>query len=224
MPASLTLTDDDRAALDGERGDATRFAMRILVRTAAAMGAEVTTNDQVAVRDLPGPGAYEVRLTDAAAPHRSVSMPLHVDQSAADDEELLRRSRHNQRRTGWTAWYRAADALAFPSIKEGWGLTIVGTDQHDVFVEEMNPANANEVKWNGTWEPLRVVREDHRPVLRAHVGALPVQLRGVMDREEHVEQERRYRQHHHGEHDQQQQRHTQIPPAEVGYVAACGAE
>ena len=42
----------------------------------------------------------------------------------------------------------------------GWGLTIVGTDQHDVYVEELNPANENEVKWNGTWEPLRVVREE----------------------------------------------------------------
>jgi penicillin amidase len=41
----------------------------------------------------------------------------------------------------------------------GWGLTIVGTDQHDVYVEELNPANPNEVKWNGAWEPLRVVRE-----------------------------------------------------------------
>jgi penicillin amidase len=43
-----------------------------------------------------------------------------------------------------------------------WGLTIVGTDQHDVFVEELNPANANEVRYNGRWEPLRVVREEIR--------------------------------------------------------------
>jgi penicillin amidase len=42
----------------------------------------------------------------------------------------------------------------------GWGLTIVGTDQQDVFVEELNPANPNEAKWNGKWEPLRVVREE----------------------------------------------------------------
>ncbi len=41
----------------------------------------------------------------------------------------------------------------------GWGLTIVGTDQHDVYVEELNPANENEVKFNGRWEPLRIVRE-----------------------------------------------------------------
>jgi penicillin amidase len=40
-----------------------------------------------------------------------------------------------------------------------WGLTITGTDQHDVFVEELNPANANEVRYNGKWEPLRIVRE-----------------------------------------------------------------
>ena len=38
--------------------------------------------------------------------------------------------------------------------------TIVGTDQHDVYVEELNPANENEVKWNGKWEALRVVREE----------------------------------------------------------------
>jgi len=41
----------------------------------------------------------------------------------------------------------------------GWGLTIVGTDQEDVYVEEVNPANANEVKWHGAWEPITVVHE-----------------------------------------------------------------
>ena len=41
----------------------------------------------------------------------------------------------------------------------GWGLTIVGTDQHDVYVEELNPANEHEVRFEGRWEPLRVVRE-----------------------------------------------------------------
>ena len=43
-----------------------------------------------------------------------------------------------------------------------WGLTIVGTDQEDVYVEEVNPANANEVKFNGAWEPLRIVQETIR--------------------------------------------------------------
>jgi penicillin amidase len=44
----------------------------------------------------------------------------------------------------------------------GWGLTIVGTDQHDVYVEEVNPANPNEVKFGDRWEPLRIVREEIR--------------------------------------------------------------
>jgi penicillin amidase len=43
-----------------------------------------------------------------------------------------------------------------------WGLTIVGTDQQDVYVEEMNPANPAEVKWKGRWEPLRTIREEIR--------------------------------------------------------------
>jgi penicillin amidase len=43
-----------------------------------------------------------------------------------------------------------------------WGLTIVGTDQQDVYVEELNPDNSAEVKWQGAWEPLRVVREEIR--------------------------------------------------------------
>ncbi len=41
----------------------------------------------------------------------------------------------------------------------GWGLTIVGTDQEDVYVEELNPSNPNEVRWQNGWEPLRIVGE-----------------------------------------------------------------
>jgi penicillin amidase len=40
-----------------------------------------------------------------------------------------------------------------------WGLTIVGTDQEDVYVEQVNPANHNEVMFNGAWEPLKIVKE-----------------------------------------------------------------
>ena len=39
MPDTISLTDDDRAALEGDRGDAVQLAMRILVRTSSAMGA-----------------------------------------------------------------------------------------------------------------------------------------------------------------------------------------
>jgi penicillin amidase len=41
----------------------------------------------------------------------------------------------------------------------GWGLTIAGTDQEDVYVEQVNPADENAVKYNGAWEPLKIVKE-----------------------------------------------------------------
>jgi penicillin amidase len=43
-----------------------------------------------------------------------------------------------------------------------WGLTIAGNDQSDVFVEETNPANPNEMMYNGAWEPFEVLREEIR--------------------------------------------------------------
>ncbi|CAN5735533.1 penicillin acylase family protein [soil metagenome] len=43
-----------------------------------------------------------------------------------------------------------------------WGLTIVGTDQSDVHVEQVNPLNRNEVRFRGNWEPLRIVQDTIR--------------------------------------------------------------
>jgi penicillin amidase len=54
---------------------------------------------------------------------------------------------------------------ALPGIAIGhneriaWGLTIVGTDQIDVFVEELNPEDPAQVRYGDAWEPLRVERE-----------------------------------------------------------------
>ncbi|HEV8600179.1 MAG TPA: penicillin acylase family protein [Gemmatimonadales bacterium] len=50
-----------------------------------------------------------------------------------------------------------------------WGLTIVGTDQSDVYMEEVNPADRNQVRFRGRWESLRVVRDTIRVK-----GAAPV--------------------------------------------------
>jgi penicillin amidase len=40
-----------------------------------------------------------------------------------------------------------------------WGLTIFGTDAEDLYVYETNPANPNEYRYQGRWEPMRVVTE-----------------------------------------------------------------
>lgn len=41
----------------------------------------------------------------------------------------------------------------------GFGFTIVGIDQQDLYVEEINPANPNQYRYRGKWEPMRVERE-----------------------------------------------------------------
>ncbi|MBT8395450.1 MAG: penicillin acylase family protein [Gemmatimonadetes bacterium] len=62
---------------------------------------------------------------------------------------------------GWTAIGSTEPVLPGVAIGHNgnvaWGLTIVGTDQSDVFVEELNPGAPNQVRWQGTWEPLTVI-------------------------------------------------------------------
>jgi penicillin amidase len=60
-----------------------------------------------------------------------------------------------------------------------WGLTIVGTDQADLFVEELNPKHHDEYKTDTGWEKINVVRE-------------PVQVKGLA---KPVEVELRYTRH-----------------------------
>lgn len=52
-----------------------------------------------------------------------------------------------------------------------WGLTIFGQDAEDLYVYETNPANANEYRYKGSWEPMRVVA-DTIPVKGAKAEAV----------------------------------------------------
>ncbi len=40
-----------------------------------------------------------------------------------------------------------------------WGLTIFGNDNEDLYVYETNPSNANEYRYQGAWEAMRVIRD-----------------------------------------------------------------
>jgi penicillin amidase len=61
---------------------------------------------------------------------------------------------------GWNVI--GAGEPALPGVAIGhneriaWGLTVVGIDQQDIFVERTNPDDRNEVWWRNRWEPLRV--------------------------------------------------------------------
>lgn len=63
----------------------------------------------------------------------------------------------------WTAIGSTEPVLPGVAIghngRVAWGLTIVGTDQSDVYIEEVNPSNPNEVRFGDSWEPLRIERE-----------------------------------------------------------------
>jgi penicillin G amidase len=41
-----------------------------------------------------------------------------------------------------------------------WGFTFAGIDMVDTFVEETNPADPNQTMYNGSWEPMRIIREE----------------------------------------------------------------
>lgn len=61
---------------------------------------------------------------------------------------------------GWSAIGSTEPVLPGVAIGHNghiaWGLTIVGTDQGDVYVEEVSPDDPNDVRWNDGWEPLRI--------------------------------------------------------------------
>lgn len=40
-----------------------------------------------------------------------------------------------------------------------WGLTIFGQDAEDLYVYDTNPANPNEYRYQGAWEPMRVIAD-----------------------------------------------------------------
>lgn len=44
--------------------------------------------------------------------------------------------------------------------KMAWAFTFAGIDMVDTVVEETNPADTNQTKFNGAWEPMKVVREE----------------------------------------------------------------
>jgi penicillin amidase len=83
-------------------------------------------------------------------PHRPIQLPS------------LRKTVHLVA-PGWNAI--GAGEPALPGIalghneQVGFGFTIVGIDQQDLFVERLNPANANEYKYLGQWRKMDVVKE-----------------------------------------------------------------
>ena len=160
------ITDDVLKALDGDMyGNLPR--PEVLPAYRDLPGARVSIDMGVS-ETSPGSNNWAIgsKLTGAGAaimvddPHRQVTNPAH--------RYLL-----HLNAPGWSV--AGATEAPLPGVIRGhngrvaWGRTATETDQADVYVETVNPANANEVLFQGKWEPLRVVTEE------IHVKGAPSQ-------------------------------------------------
>ncbi|PHX96749.1 MAG: hypothetical protein CK531_07055 [Gemmatimonadetes bacterium] len=149
------ITEEVAAALAGMRTGVVRPELLPQYR---ALGGSSPSENTGVQENSPGSNNWVVsgRLTASGKvivandPHRNVSNPsiryiVHLNAP------------------GWDVI--GATEAALPGVAIGhngriaWGLTIVGTDQSDVYVEEVNPASRNQVRFRGAWEPLRIVRD-----------------------------------------------------------------
>ena len=70
-----------------------------------------------------------------------------------------------------------ANEPALPGVSLGhndwiaFGYTIFEIDQEDLYIYELNPANSNQYKYQGSWEPFRVVHEQIKVKGQAPVSA-----------------------------------------------------
>jgi penicillin amidase len=160
LPEGLDLaTIGDNVAPPGGRGGQTRPALIAPYNTwPGARGGGAGTSGEIAE---PGSNNWVVSGTLSSTgkpvvandPHRTVGNPS------------LRYIVHLVA-PGWNVIGAGEPPFVGVAIghneRVAWGLTIVGTDQEDVYVEELNPANPMEVRFRGAWEPMRVVREEIR--------------------------------------------------------------
>lgn len=165
VPEGLDVTTMAAMAASSEalaaatRGGGGAIRPEVLPEYRALMGKDPAGNDGQ-VRE-PGSNNWVVNGTLSATgkpvvandPHREVTLPS------------LRYITHLNA-PGWNAIGASEPPFIGVAIghndRVAWGLTIVGTDQHDVYVEELNPSNRNEVRWKGEWEAIRTVREEIR--------------------------------------------------------------
>ena len=105
----------------------------------------------------------------ASDPHRPVQIPS------------LRKSWHLVA-PGWNVFGAGEPALPGVALGHnehiGFGFTIVGIDQADLYVEKLNPENPDEYLHRGQWRQVKVVRDQLR--VRGRTAPFPIELRYTM--------------------------------------------
>jgi penicillin amidase len=136
------LSDDDLKAIDGRVLAGYEAATKAL----SFKPARTESNNWV----VSGSRSASGKPLLASDPHRAIALPS------------LRYLVH-LRAPGWDVIGSGEPALPGVAIghndRIAWGFTIIGVDQADFYVEEVNPANPTEYRVGQRWEPMTVVRE-----------------------------------------------------------------
>jgi len=155
VPRGVDYSIIDAAVVDGTRGFRGGQVNPPLVAPYDAWSGATASINLGVQENSPGSNNWAIagsktasgRVIVANDPHRNVGNPS------------LRYIVHLNA-PGWTVIGATEPMLPGVSIghngRVGWGLTILGTDQSDVYIETVNPNNPNEVRFNGAWEPLRI--------------------------------------------------------------------
>jgi penicillin amidase len=156
VPAGVDLSIIDDDVTRGLAGMQTRMPVPPLLPQYAQWSDALPSPNLGAQEDSPGSNNWAVsgrltasgRVMVANDPHRNVGNPsiryiVHLNAP------------------GWNVI--GATEAPLPGVAIGhngriaWGLTIVGTDQSDVYVEDVHPQNRSLVRWQGDWEALHIV-------------------------------------------------------------------
>ncbi|MBK5256403.1 MAG: penicillin acylase family protein [Vicinamibacteria bacterium] len=115
-------------------------------RVSSDAGAMEGSNNWVMSKERSTTGA----VTLANDPHRRIEMPAlrYFVHLVAPGWNVI---------GGGEPPFAGVDAGSNASM--AWGFTFAGTDMVDTYVEEMHPDDANLVRWQDGWEPLRIIRE-----------------------------------------------------------------
>lgn len=151
------ITDEVLAPLEGIL-DADFPKPALLPAYSAWPGAQATGDEGAAVERSPGSNNWAV-----AGAHTATGKPIMVDDPHRQVTLPAWRYLVHLTAPGWNVI--GATEPGLPGVIRGhngavaWGRTATGTDEADVFVEELNPANHDQVKWGTGWEPVRSVTE-----------------------------------------------------------------
>jgi penicillin G amidase len=158
VPRGLDLSIITQEVLDALDGalPTVPFPRPPLLPQYAGLAGALASNDFGAPEESPGSNNWVVSGHRTATGHVLLANDPHRQVTNPSLRYLVHLSG-----PGWDVIGATEPAIPGVAIghngRIGWGLTIVGTDYDDVFVEELNPADPSQALWRGEWYPLRAV-------------------------------------------------------------------